>query len=310
MIAGAAAAMPAEPADGGFVAIEPPSGRGKLFVRRAFPSGGLRPRDLFVWVPDAVVPRDGFPVLYMQDGQNLFDARLVPFGAAWEVDRSISRLADAGTVAPAIVVGIASTADRFIEYAPYPILDRLPAPARDAVESAWGGEARSCAYAMLVMDRVKPLIDEHFPTCPLPEATFLGGSSLGAVAALEMLARYPGRVAGAACLSAHFSLLPVTETEVLPDGFADAVTAAVADFAGTCLPPAGRHILWIDRSTLGIDRFYGPTHAAVLSALSRLGFVEGADLGVGCYAGVGHDEGAWRDRLDDALGFLLAKAVR
>ncbi len=295
---------------GTFTPLPAPSGRGQLFVRRGFTSSHLSARDVFVWVPDCPAPSVGFPAIYLQDGQNLFDARLVAFGTAWEIDRSMARLADAGLIVPAIVIGIASTATRFTDYAPASILDRLPDAARGMVESLWGGAARSHAYAALVIEEVKPLIDAHFPTCPHADATFLGGSSLGAVAALETLARYPDRVAGAACLSAHFSLLPVTGEETLPDGFAVDVTRAVADFAETSLPPAGRHALWIDRSGLGIDRHYGPTHAAIGAALRDLGYVDGADLAMRCYPGVGHDEGAWRARLDDALTFLFGHAAR
>lgn len=299
--------MPAVNAPRDFTPLLPPSGRGRLFVRRAFASAGLLPRDLFVWVPDAPTPPDGFPVLYMQDGQNLFDARLVPFGTAWEVDRAFSRLADAGEAAPAIVVGIASTAERFTDYAPALILDRLPPGARGAVETAWGGAPRVAGYARMVIEEVKPLIDARFPACPDAAATFVGGSSLGAVAALEIVARYPDRVAGAACLSAHYSLLPVTGAENIPEHFAAEVTIAVGDFAEACLPPAGRHILWIDRSALAIDRFYGPTHAALATSLAGLGYVDGVDLALRLYPGVGHDEGAWRARLDDALVFLFGR---
>ena len=301
--------MPTASEPAGFVPLAPPSGRGSLFVRRAVPSVGLLPRDLFVWMPDAPVPPDGFPVLYMQDGQNLFDARLVPFGTAWEADLALSRLADAGLAVPAIIVGIASTAERCTDYAPALILDRLPPSARGAVEAAWGGAARSADYARMVIEEMRPLIDAHFPTCPAAHATFLGGSSLGAVAALEILARYPDQVAGAACLSAHYSLLPVTETEAIPDHFAADVTRAVGDFAVSCLPPAGRHALWIDRSALGIDRFYGPTHAAIASALAGLGYLEGSDLALRVYPGVGHDEDAWRARFGNALAFLLGRAT-
>ena len=293
------AASPFEP-------LEPPSGRGRLFVYRDYRPRRLLPRDIFVWVPDAVYPGERFPVLYMQDGQNLFDARLVAFGTAWEADRSIARLGEGGAISPAIIVGIASTADRFREYAPELILDRLAEPARLAVEAAWGGSAQSGRYAQMVMEDIRPLIDAHFPTIAAASATFVGGSSLGAVAAAELLARYPDHFAGAALLSAHFSLLPVTGAEPLPAGFAEQVTLAVGMFAQTCLPPAGRHRIWLDRSTLGIDAFYPPSHAAFVAALTELGYVEGIDLAARVYPGVGHDEDAWRSRLDDAFSFLLA----
>ncbi|UAJ10883.1 alpha/beta hydrolase [Glacieibacterium megasporae] len=290
-----------------FEALQPPSGHGRLFVYRDFRSRALLPRDIFVWVPDGG-PGAGFSVLYMQDGQNLFDARLVPFGTAWEADRSMARLADSGAIAPAIIVGIGSTADRFVEYAPELILDRLAEPARQAIEAAWGGGARSGSYAQMVMEDIRPLIDAHFPTNSAASATFVGGSSMGAVAAAELLARYPNSFAGAALLSAHFSLLPVTGTEPLPAGFAEQVAAAVGSFARACLPPAGHHRIWLDRSMLGIDAFYPPSHAAFVAALTGLGYVEGIDMAPSVYPGVGHDEDAWRSRLDDVLGFLLAPA--
>jgi len=290
----------------GWTRLTAPSGRGQLHVLRAFASRHLAVRDLYVWTPDGVDEAERLPVLYMQDGQNLFDARLVPFGVAWEVDASLSRLIDAGRMAPTMVVGVACTADRFAEYAPPLILDQLPAPARRAVVDAWPGAPKSAAYARMLVEEIKPLVDATFPTRSGRETTFLAGSSMGAVVAAELLARHPEIFAGAALLSAHFSLLPVTETEPLPNGFAEDVAHAVGLFARRHMPRAGSHRLWLDRSTLSIDRFYPPSHAAFVEALLALGYVEGGDLSVRSYAGVGHDEGAWRERLDEALAFLLA----
>lgn len=291
----------------GWIRLTAPSGRGQLYVLRDFVSRHLAARDLYVWTPDGVDGTARLPVLYMQDGQNLFDARLVPFGAAWEADASLSRLIEAGRVAPTIVVGVACTEDRFAEYAPALILDLLAAPARQAVVDAWPGAPRSAAYARMLVEEIKPLVDATFPTRPGRESTFLAGSSMGAVVAAELLARHPDVFAGAALLSAHFSLLPVTETEPLPEGFADDVARAVGLFARRHLPRAGSHRLWLDRSMLSIDRFYPPSHVAFVESLLALGYQEGQDLSVRRYAGVGHDEGAWRDRLDEALAFLLAR---
>lgn len=304
-------AEPTAPRSGpkGWTRLTAPSGRGQLYVLRDFASRRLAVRDLYVWTPDGVGEAARLPVLYMQDGQNLFDARLVPFGVAWEADASLSRLIDAGRVAPTMVVGVACTEDRFAEYAPALLLDLLPAPARQAVIDAWPDAPKSAAYARMLVEEIKPLIDVTFPTQPGRETTFLAGSSMGAVVAAELLARRPDVFAGAALLSAHFSLLPVTEAEPLPAGFADDVARAVGDFARRHMPRAGSHRLWLDRSMLSIDRFYPPSHAAFVEALLALGYVEGTDLSVGSYAGVGHDEGAWRERLDEALAFLLASRV-
>lgn len=292
----------------GWTRLTAPSGRGRLFVLRDFASRHLAPRDVYVWTPDGVDEAARLPALYMQDGQNLFDARLVPFGVAWEADASLSRLIDAGLVEPTLIVGVACTSDRFAEYAPALLLEQLSDPARQAVLDAWPGAPKSEAYARMLVEEIKPLIDAAFPTRPGRDGAFIAGSSMGAVVAAELLARHPDVFAGAALLSAHFSLLPVTETEVLPEGFADDVARAVGQFARRHMPRAGSHRLWLDRGALSIDRFYPPSHAAFVEALLALGYAEGADLDARCYAGVGHDEGAWRERLDEALAFLLAPA--
>jgi enterochelin esterase-like enzyme len=289
----------------GWIQLTAPSGRGQLYVLRDFASRHLAARDLYVWRPEGADEDAPLPVLYMQDGQNLFDARLVPFGVAWEADASLSRLIDAGQVAPTLVVGVACTHDRFAEYAPALLLDQLSDPARQAVLDAWPGAPKSAAYARMLVEEIKPLIDATFPTQPQRESTFIAGSSMGAVVASELLARHPDIFAGAALLSAHFSLLPVTETERLPEGFAKDVAKAVGLFAQRHMPRAGAHRLWLDRGTLSIDRFYPQAHAALVSALLALGYVEGEDLSVRAYGGASHDEGAWRERLDEALAFLL-----
>lgn len=298
-------ALPSAPK--GWIELAAPSGRGHLYVLRDFASRRLAARDLYVWRPDGADEDTPLPVLYMQDGQNLFDARLVPFGAAWEVDASLSRLIDTGQVAPTLVVGVACTTDRFAEYAPALLLDELSHPARKAVLDAWPGAPKSAAYAQMLVEEIKPLIDATFPTQPARETTFIAGSSMGAVVASELLARHPDIFAGAAMLSAHFSLLPVTKTEPLPEGFSTDVAEAVGRFAERHMPRAGSHRLWLDRGTLSIDRFYPLAHAALVSALHALGYAEGKDLSVRTYDGAGHDEGAWRERLDEALAFLLAR---
>jgi enterochelin esterase-like enzyme len=303
--------MPTHPPhrDVALTEVDPPSGRGRLFVASDFPCAPLAPRELFAWRPDGVDRDRPLPVLYVQDGQNLFDARRVPFGAAWEIDASLSRLIDAGRIPPIMAVGVACSSDRFLEYAPALILNRAPVPARDAVETAWGGSAQSSAYAELVVHRIKPFVDAAFATLPGAATTFVAGASMGGVAAIELLARHPDVFAGAAALSAHLSLLPVDETETMPEGFADQMAAAVGAFALADLPAAGRHRLWLDRSELDIDRFYGPSHRALIEAMIILGYQLDQDLAVHNFPGVGHNEAAWRDRLDEALAFLLADAT-
>lgn len=298
--------MTTAPEAAGFVQTPAPSGRGRLYVSTAMPCAPLPEREVFVWTPDGWSGESPLPVLYVQDGQNLFDARRVPYGAAWEIDACLSRLIARGAAPPILVVGVACAENRLAEYAPHPILQRASPHTRAAVDAAWGRLPPAGAYAALVVERIKPVIDRAFPTRRDPGSTFILGSSMGGVAALECLARHPDVFGGVAALSAHLSLLPVDGTETMPRDFAADIASAVGAFAQDQMPPSGRHRIWLDRSELDIDRHYGPSHDALVAALIAKGYRPGVDLMRRAFPGVGHNEAAWRDRLDEVLTFLLA----
>src|SRR3954454_15673584 len=63
-------------------------------------------------------PQQRYPVLYMHDGQNLFDAKTAAYGAAWEIGATMDRLIASGAIEPVIVVGIDNNQDRMPEYTP------------------------------------------------------------------------------------------------------------------------------------------------------------------------------------------------
>ncbi|WP_349311439.1 alpha/beta hydrolase [Brevundimonas subvibrioides] len=261
--------------------------------------------DIFVWVSDGA-PHDGrYPVLYAQDGQTLFEAHRVPFGVAWEMDRCASRLIDDQRIPPVIVVGVASTGDRLLDYAPGQILSRLSGVSRRLVEDRHGGRGRSGAYAGCLVEIIKPMIDRHFPTRVDQAQTFVVGASMGGVAAAECLALYPQTFGGMAAMSGHFSLLPLDDDPPPPAAFSLDVDQALDAFVRNALPTAGRHRIWLDRSETGLDQHYGPAHHAIETALKDRGYTIGVDLVSRLYPGVGHDEGAWRARLSDVLAFLL-----
>lgn len=290
-----------------FEPIPAPSGRGALHLKPASTVEGVQIPDIFVWVPDGATPDGRYPVIYAQDGQTLFEAHRVAFGVAWEFDHCASRLADEGLIPPVIVVGVASTDDRLLDYAPMHILSPLGEESRRRVEDRHGGRGRSGAYAQCLVETVKPMIDRHFPTRPAQDQTFVVGASMGGVAAAECLALYPKTFGGMAALSGHFSLLPLDDDPPPSAAFSSDVTQALNGFVRHNLPAAGAHRIWLDRSELGLDQHYGPVHLTIETALKDRGYTIGEDLMCRLYRGVGHDEGAWRARLSDVLTFLLGR---
>ena len=119
-----------------------------------------------------------YPVLYMNDGQNLFDPETAFAGNPWWADEVAEREVRAGRVRPLIIVGIANTVDRILEYGP-----------RQFNEN--GEDDRSRAYGRFVVEEVKPFIDATYRTRPDGENTGVGGSSMGGLISLHLCRCYP-----------------------------------------------------------------------------------------------------------------------
>ncbi len=149
-------------------------------------------REVQVWLPPGYASDTGrrYPVLYLHDGQNVFDAAAA--GAEWQVDETAQRLVQAGAVQPMIIVAVAvaSTGARVDDYTPVPARmgSLLSAP------TAGGGAA---AYGRYLAEELKPLIDARYRTRPGREHTALGGSSLGGLVSMWLLLQQP-QVWGAA----------------------------------------------------------------------------------------------------------------
>lgn len=126
-----------------------------------------------------------YPVLYLNDGQNLFDASTSVFNPReWEVDETLERLAGAGELGPLIVVGVdnAGRSGRANEYLPYPdayLRPPLPRP-------------EGSKYPDFLLREVMPLVNGLYRTKTGPEHTGLGGSSYGALVALYTVLQRPG----------------------------------------------------------------------------------------------------------------------
>ena len=216
-----------------------------------------------------------FPVLYLQDGQNLFDGRTsYVAGKTWKANTTADQLAEAGEIEPVILVGIANTGlRRMAEYT----------PTRDF--KMGGGEGRS--YARLLIEELKPWVDSLYRTLPEAENTGLGGSSLGGLISLYVGFAHPEVFGKLAVMSPslwwdHRSILHAIEQQ-----------AKKPDLR-----------IWLDMGTAE-----GAKHLRDTDALERLlvkrGWRSGVDLEYVTAPGAVHDERAWSERFGDVLRFLF-----
>ena len=149
-------------------------------------------RSLRIYLPPSydTQPQKRYPVLYMHDGQNLFDATTTSYGTAWDVGRTMDRLIANGEMQEAIVVGIDNTSDRIPEYTP-------------CCDPQYGG-GKLDAYQAFITDTVKPYIDGSLRTLPGREHTAIMGSSLGGIASVYIAEHRPDIFSKAGGVSSSF----------------------------------------------------------------------------------------------------------
>ena len=148
-------------------------------------------RTLIVYVPPGYDehPRHSYPVLYLHDGQNLFDGRTsYVAGRTWQVRESADAAIEAGAVEPVIIVGIYNAGTRRIdEYTP------------DRNRQLGGGHA--AAYGEMMTGEIMPWVARHYRVRDDRSSTAMGGSSLGGLVSLYLGLRYPERFGKLALLS-------------------------------------------------------------------------------------------------------------
>jgi predicted alpha/beta superfamily hydrolase len=153
---------------------------GDIRVHHLFHSPQLKnARTIMVYLPPGYddSPEERYPVLYMHDGNNIFDARTSSTGVEWGVDETAQRLIVQGRIHKVIIVGIHNTPQRTKEYAPFE-------------DSTYGGGFGD-AYLQFVVETLKPFIDKTYRTLPTREHTGVAGSSLGGLISLCALFKHP-----------------------------------------------------------------------------------------------------------------------
>jgi len=280
---------------------------GRFVSYDAFPSRHVTSRKVVVWLPpgyDQSATRHA--VLYMHDGQNLFDPATSMAGQPWAVDKCLAGLMRVGKIRRTMVVAIASTPDRRREYTPAEPMNALP-PAISGLATDENATILSEEYLRFLVTELKPFIDANFRTLVRRDDTFIVGSSRGGLISLYALARYPEVFGAAGCLSIHWTI--TTRYEVLfPPG--DARVSALAEaylaWLAVHLPSAGSHRLYFDHGTLNLDSLYAPFQQQADVLLAKKGYRQGVDWMTKVFPGADHNEQSWRERLHIPLQFLLA----
>ncbi|MDQ8756785.1 alpha/beta hydrolase-fold protein [Sphingosinicella sp. LHD-64] len=279
---------------------------GQLQQYRNFPSSFAAPRNVTVWLPPTYDP-DGPPyaVLYMHDGQNLFEGRTGYGGQEWGVDGAAARLMAEGAMRRTIIVGIWNTPLRLREYVPAKAFDRLPAGYMDRVRGLYGGDPLSDGYLRFIVRALKPFIDRSYNTAPDRANTAIMGSSMGGLISLYALTEYPEVFGAAGAVSTHWPLILPPDGESLGDADVNAVATAFETYLRAALPRPGRHRLYFDHGSETLDRHYAAYQGRIDRLVAARSWVRDRDWISRNFPGAAHNEEAWRARVDIPLRFLL-----
>ncbi len=253
------------------------------------------PRRVTVWLPPdyekRVDQRSG--VLYMLDGQNVFDRSHAAFGVEWQADETMQQMIDGAKIKPWMIVAIDNSEHRVEEYTPTAMNGR-------------GGEAER--FMKFLKETLKPLIDAQFRTIPDAEYTVIAGSSLGGLFALYAVTQHADCFGGAIAMSPSLfwddeQLLRTIEHEASRD---------LEDIDANADPPDRMERIWIDTGD-----FEGGSEAQQRSnvdriqrlhqALIKLGFPDDVQVKLMIDVGARHNESAWAGRLPRALEFMLGE---
>lgn len=243
---------------------------GTVRYHRGVTGEGLKERDVVVWLPPGYEQgKQRYPVLYLQDGQNVFDPSTSAFGKEWRADETADSLVRADAIKPMIIVAIYNTPDRNKEYLPW---------------------EKNQAYKDFLVKKLKPFIDTEYRTRKDARYNYIGGASAGGILAFMMVWEYPEVFSKAMCMSPAFRN---------PDGFKEAFNIIPDVREGARRP---RHVFfYIDNGGKDLDQLLQPGVDELIAALTVKAYRAGKDFVFIKDLQATHNEEAWAKRLPDAL---------
>jgi enterochelin esterase-like enzyme len=288
-----------------FAQLPKPSS-GRIIRTENFSSKHVPARNVDVWLPDNYTASKKYAVLYMHDGQMLFDSSITWNKQEWGVDETLNQLMQQNKIRDCIVVGIWNGGkSRHPEYFPQKPFEALSKEEQQLVYSAYrsGGQSifsglpiSSDNYLKFLVEELKPFIDKNYSTKTDASNTFVAGSSMGGLISLYALCEYPTIFGGAACLSTHWPGLFSMENNPVP--------AVFFSYLKNHLPSAKQHRIYFDHGTETLDSMYASLQLQV-DAIMKQKKYRPSNWISRSWPGQDHSEKSWRSRLDIPITFLL-----
>ena len=280
---------------------------GSIHRLENFNSNYVSERHVDIWLPQGYTDTKKYGVIYMHDGQMLFDANQTWNQQAWEVDQVISKLLKEGSIRDFIVVGIWNDGKtRHQDYFPQKPYGQLTQAQKDTVQAQLQRLGKtnevfnpsSDEYLKFLVYELKPYIDQKYAVHKDRQNTYIAGSSMGELISIYATCEYPDVFSGAACLSTHWVGTFTLEDNPLPDAF--------LNYLRNNLPDPKMHKIYFDCGDQTLDALYPQIQIKVDQIMIEKGFDE-KSWTTKYFPGQDHSELAWSKRFHVPITFLLGK---
>lgn len=284
----------------------PKVSQGSVIRISNFSSSFVVARNIDIWLPEGFDKSKNYPVLYMHDGQMLYDSTTTWNKQSWDVDDVIGKLIREQKIREVIVVGIWNSGKgRHSDYFPQKPFESLTKAQKDSIFSSlrtnnspifYEEKIVSDDYLKFIVSELKPFIDKTLPTLSDRSNTFIAGSSMGGLISAYAICEYPEIFGGAACLSTHWPGIFTVNNNPIPEAF--------YKYLKNNLPDPKTHKIYFDYGTGTLDALYPPLQKKVDQVMKKKGYNDHNWI-TREFPGEGHSEKAWHKRFDIPLLFLL-----
>ena len=273
----------------------------------SFPTKFIKTRTVDVWLPKTYSKEKKYSVLYMHDGQMLFDSTTTWNKQEWKVDEVASKLMAENKVNDFIVVAIWNIPQiRHTDLFPKKPLEALTKEKQNSLFD----EAKKLNYNFTIHDinsdnylkfivkDVKPFIDENYSVYTDANHTAIMGSSMGGLISMYAICEYPKIFGKASCLSTHWVGLKDFENNPIPESF--------FAYMKENLPNPKTHKIYFDYGTETLDASYLKYEYCVDEVLKEKGYNDSTYKNLK-FEGENHSEASWQKRINVPFEFMFKK---
>ncbi len=278
---------------------------GKVERFENFKSKYVDARNIDVWLPDGYSNNQKYAVLYMHDGQMLYDAESAWNKQSWEIDEIAGTLLSENKIRNCIVVGIWNNGQkRHQEYFPQKPFSKFSDAQKEFISNDLLKKGKintvfnpiSDNYLQFLITELKPFIDQTFSVKSDQANTFIAGSSMGGLISMYAICEYPRIFGGAACLSTHWTGIYQLNDNPIPE--------VLLTYLKTNLPNPNNHKLYFDCGDNTLDSLYPSLQKRADVIIQKKGYTT-ANWTSQYFPDKDHTEKAWQERLHIPLEFLL-----